>query len=88
MFSYPYNGKLLYGRPMLNDGLDHSMGDYIPGLFYSCHKGTSLTNWGEYTADAKTFVALRTVTAGVNHTTTTTSDIGAMLISLEAEDWT
>ena len=89
LYAYPYNGELLYARPMLNDGLDFSMGDYIPGLYNPCHQGNTLVNWGEYTADAKTLLAFLTVSAnGTSHLTTTTSDIGAMLISLEGEDWT
>ena len=88
-FAYPYNGEMLYGRPMMDDGSAYTLGDYIPGLFYPCHQGNTLNNWGEYTADSKTLVAVRVVSSNsISFDTTTASDIGAVLISLDEGDWT
>jgi hypothetical protein len=89
VFSYPYNGELLYARPMLDDGLAYSMGDYIPGLFYPCQKGNTLNNWGEYSADGNSFITLRTLGAdSQSYDTTNAAYIGAMLISLTGGHWT
>ncbi|OHD21781.1 MAG: hypothetical protein A2Y38_12920 [Spirochaetes bacterium GWB1_59_5] len=89
VLDYPYNGELLYGRPMLNDALAQSMGDYIPGLFYPCQKGNTLDNWGAYTADVTSFIGVRVVSStGANFDTTIISDIGAVLISLAGGHWT
>lgn len=42
VYDYPYNGELIRTRPMLNDGLINTPGDYIPGLYGSFHNGLSL----------------------------------------------
>lgn len=89
ILSYPYNGELLYGRPMLDDGLDNSMGDYIPGLFYPCQKSSGFNNLGSYTSGQTTFVAVRVIAcyAGMGLTGATTAYLGAILISLSGDHW-
>ena len=87
IYAYPYKGHLLYARPLLDDGIAYSIGDFIPGLYYPLQKGNTLNNWGDYTEDAKTFTAVRCVAQTIVVTSTNESYIGAMVISHAAEDW-
>lgn len=87
-YGYPYNGELLYGRPMLNDAVDKSMGDYIPGLYYPLHKGNGFNNLQAYQADGKSFMALYTIrnNYGINTSSSATPTVfGAALIDLSGE---
>lgn len=58
IYDYPYNGNVLYARPMLNDGVALSLGDYIPGLYHPSQKYTGFTNLQTYTDGEKTFLAI------------------------------
>lgn len=84
--SYPYNGELLYARPMLDDGIAFSLGDYVPYLYYPCQKGNTFNNWGDYPSGAITFIAVRVVTLyseGIN--TINSAHIGAVLLNISEE---
>ena len=86
--SYPYNGELLCGRPMLNDGIAYSMGDYIPGIFYPCQKGNCFDNWGQYQSGDLLFLAARVVSCTSHQLTITlTAYTGALLVSLSGDHW-
>lgn len=86
--SYPFNGELLYGQPMLNDAVDYSMGDYIPGLYYPCQKGGSLDSYTVYSSGTKSFMAFWT-TGGTQPVAVRPSSslqhYGALLVDLG--DW-
>ena len=84
--SYPYNGELLYGRPMLDDGIALSMGDYIPYLYYPCQKGNTFNNWGVYASGLVQFIAVRvTYLYGITLATTDASYIGAVLLNVSED---
>lgn len=38
MYNYPYDGKLLYARPIINDGVARSMRGFLPGFYFPQHK--------------------------------------------------
>lgn len=87
--SYPYNGELLYAMPLLDDALDYTMGDHIPGLYYPCQKGHTLNSFQDYTADGKTLRAFRTHAVAFDigtaqAATFPNSNIGACLIDVSA----
>lgn len=79
--TYPYNGELLYGRPFLDDGIIYSIGDYVPWLYYPCHKGGSFNNWGVYSSGAAQFIAIRVPPVWWGDIFTTT-DYGAVLVKI------
>lgn len=86
--SYPYYGELLYGRPMIDDAVTYSMGDYIPGLYYPCQKGGTFDSAATYTSSTKSFMAFWTSgsnTPFVTRPTTLLQHYGALLIDLG--DW-
>lgn len=86
ILSYPYYGDLLHARPMLDDGIAGSPGDYIPWLYYPCQKASSFDNWGTCTAlDSTQFIAIKVVTAGVGMDTTIIGNLGAILIKITEE---
>lgn len=38
LYNYPYNGKLLHSRPIVNDGIARSLRGWLPGLYYPQHQ--------------------------------------------------
>lgn len=88
VLSYPYNGSLLYARPLIDDGVAYSMGDLVPGLCYALHKGNTLDNWADYASDDLDFIAVRVACPHGGLTTTSAGYIGAMLICKDAGYWT
>lgn len=83
IYSYPYNGALLYTRPfMTDDEVTHSIGGYIPWLYYPVQKGNGFTSLADYSDGSKVFKAVRVVGVayyGYN-AYGTTSNYGAVLI--------
>lgn len=58
IYDYPYNGNVLCARPMLNDGVAFSLGDYIPGLYHSSQKYTGFENLQLYSDGSKNLLAM------------------------------
>lgn len=55
--NYPVDGKLMYTRPLLNDGRAQSMRGYFPGLYSSEH-GSGLVDKQVYSVGNKSLMAL------------------------------
>ena len=75
---------------MIDDAVDYSMGDFIPGLFYPCHKGNGFNNTGVYTDidTGKSFMAILISGRAAMFTDKPTSSLqsfGALLVDLG--DW-
>lgn len=81
-YTYPYNGELLCIRPILDDGVDYSLGDYIPGLYYPCQKRSSFNNWTAITDGTKTFMPIYTTSTNVAPISTVTGGLGCCLIDI------
>lgn len=55
---YPYDGKLLYSRPLVNDGAAYSMRGFIPGL-YSPEHSSGLTDGATIDIDGYSFMVFK-----------------------------
>lgn len=82
-YTYPYNGELLYCRPVLTDTATvHTIGSFIPWLYHPMQKGSGLNSLETYTDGGKNLMALKVCgvsTYGYNANGTTTG-YGAVLI--------
>lgn len=92
LYSYPYNGELLYCKGFLKDNAANTIGDYVPWLYYTAQKGSGFTNGGTVSADGMTFltvyvggVASYGLLSTVVSTTTTPHYNGCILIATNTE---